>query len=424
MAVCLWVTSMSMQAASAISTLAESLSPHAHERSPMDLALSEEQKMIVEMVRQFVREEIVPLEEHLDPDADELPPEDYDRLVAQTKAMGLYGLDTPPEFGGPDIDLVTRCLIAIECSQHRAGLYAPCYNVFGGARRRSSSRPRSPKSQVSLSHAAGRKESLFGLSEPSGGSDPARAIQTRAVRDGDEWVLNGTKLWISGADRADYGLIFARTGPDKGRAGVTCFIVETAWPGFQVRRIVHTLRSAKYATEIHLEDLRVPHENILGTSGVALPSPTLGWRASASPMLRNVSGSPSRRTRWRWRMPKSARPSARRWRHARAFSGCSSTTRSIFAPPACSSWMRRPRPSAANRSAPNRPWRNWSAEASGRVVDRSMQIHGGLGVAKDLPLERWYREIRIRRIGEGPSEVQAHYCPRHPRRWPALSARV
>ena len=100
----------------------------------MDLALSEEQKMIVEMVRQFVREEIVPLEEHLDPDADELPAEDYNRLVAQTKAMGLYGLDTPPEFGGPDIDLVTRCLIAMECSQHRAGLYAPCYNVFGGAR--------------------------------------------------------------------------------------------------------------------------------------------------------------------------------------------------------------------------------------------------------------------------------------------------
>ena len=92
----------------------------------MDLALSEEQHMIVEMVRQFVRDEIVPLEDQLDPDAEELPPEDYHRLVEKTKAMGLYGLDTPPEFGGPDIDLVTRSLIAIECSQHRAGLYAPC----------------------------------------------------------------------------------------------------------------------------------------------------------------------------------------------------------------------------------------------------------------------------------------------------------
>ncbi|WP_143308805.1 acyl-CoA dehydrogenase family protein, partial [Candidatus Entotheonella palauensis] len=85
----------------------------------MDLALSEEQKMIVAMVRQFVREEIVPLEDRLDPDADELPQDDYDRLVRKVKDLGLYGLDTPPEYGGPDIDLITRCLIAIECSQHR-----------------------------------------------------------------------------------------------------------------------------------------------------------------------------------------------------------------------------------------------------------------------------------------------------------------
>ena len=79
-------------------------------------------------------------------------------------------------------------------------------------------------------------------------------------------VLNGKKLWISGADKADYGLVFARTG-GAGRSGVTAFIVETDWPGFKVARIVHTLRSAKYATEIHIEDLRVPHENILGEEG-------------------------------------------------------------------------------------------------------------------------------------------------------------
>ena len=96
----------------------------------MDLALSEEQQLIVNMVRQFVREEIVPLEEHLAPDADELPEDDYNRLVEQVKPMGLYGLDTPPEYGGPDIDLVTRCLIAIECSQHRAGLKELIVDIF------------------------------------------------------------------------------------------------------------------------------------------------------------------------------------------------------------------------------------------------------------------------------------------------------
>ena len=233
----------------------------------MDMALSEEQHMIVDMVRRFVREEIVPLEDNLDPDADEVSPEELAKLVEKTKAMGLYGLDTPPEYGGPDIDLVTRCVIAIECSQHRAGLYAPCYYAFGGARQAQLFEATdAPKEKYLYPMLSGEKKAFFGLTEPSGGSDPGRAIQTRAVRDGDDWILNGTKLWISGADRADYGLVFARTG-GPGRGGVTAFIVETEWEGFYVRRIVHTLRSAKYATEIQFEDLRVPHENILGEEG-------------------------------------------------------------------------------------------------------------------------------------------------------------
>ncbi len=100
----------------------------------MDLALTDEQRIIVDMVRRFVREEIWPLEEDLDPDADEVSPETLAKLSEKIKEMGLYGLDTPPEYGGPEIDLMTRSLIAIECSQHRAGLYAPCYYAFGGAR--------------------------------------------------------------------------------------------------------------------------------------------------------------------------------------------------------------------------------------------------------------------------------------------------
>ena len=226
-------------------------------------------------------------------------------------------------------------------------------------------------------------------------------------------MLNGTKLWISGADRADYGLIFARTGPDKGRAGVTCFIVETAWPGFQVRRIVHTLRSAKYATEIHLEDLRVPHENILGTVG--------GGFAIANARLA------------RQRIPYAAECLGVAIK-AHEMAVAYAKIRETFGAPLASrqgiQWMlvdneidiRTARLlilDAAAKAERGEPFRTESAmaklvaaEASGRVVDRSMQIHGGLGVAKDLPLERWYREIRIRRIGEGPSEVQKHIIAR------------
>ncbi len=98
----------------------------------MDLSLTEEQQLIVNMIRRFVREEVAPLEDSLDPDEDTLPPELFGRLVKKTKEMGLYGLGIPPEYGGPDIDIMTRTLIAIEYSQHRAGLYAPCYGAFGG----------------------------------------------------------------------------------------------------------------------------------------------------------------------------------------------------------------------------------------------------------------------------------------------------
>jgi alkylation response protein AidB-like acyl-CoA dehydrogenase len=379
----------------------------------MDLALTEEQQLIVDMVRRFVREEIVPLEAKLDPDADELPEEDFDRLVAMVKDMGLYGLDTPPEWGGPDINLVTRCLIAIECGQHRAGLYAPCYYVFGGARQAQLfEATEAQKDKYLLPMLRGERKVFFGLSEPSGGSDPARAIQTRAVRDGDDWVLNGTKLWISGADRADYGLLFARTG-GPGRGGVTAFIVETEWEGFNVRRAVHTLRSAKYATEIELKDLRVPHENILGAEGggfaiandrlmrqrIPYAAECIGIAIKANEMaveyskVRETFGAPlSERQGIQWMLVENEIDiRAMKWltfdAACKADRGDPFRMESAIAKLQCS-------------------------ELGGKVVDRSMQIHGGLGVAKDLPLERWYREIRIRRIGEGPSEVQKHVIAR------------
>ena len=144
----------------------------------MDLNLTEEQDMIIGMVRRFVREEILPLELDLDPDADELNPDDHERLVKMTRDMGLYGLGIPPEYGGPDVDLVTRTLLAIEMSQHRAGLYAPCYGTFGGAGlAQLFEATDDQKERYLYPTLRGEKRGFFGLSEPSGGSDPARAIR-------------------------------------------------------------------------------------------------------------------------------------------------------------------------------------------------------------------------------------------------------
>ncbi len=380
----------------------------------MQLTPTAEQELIVAMVRRFVREEIVPLELGLDADADELAAADRARLTAKVKEMGLYGLDIPPQFGGPEIDLVTRTLIAIEMSQHRAGLYAPCYGVFGGAGLAQLFEANDDqKARYLEPMLRGEKRGFFGLTEPSGGSDPARAIRTRAVRDGDDWIINGSKMFISGADRAHFGLVFARTDPDTGRGGVTCFIVDTDTPGFHVRRVVHTLRAARYATELSFEDMRVPNANILGkvNGGFAIANDRLSRQRI--PYAAGCIG-----------VAILAHEMAVEYAGQRETFGAPLSSRQAI------QWMlvdneidienaRWLTLVAADRAERGEDFRKQAAmaklvatEGGGRVVDRCMQIFGGYGVTKDFPFERWYREMRIRRIGEGPSEVQRHIIAR------------
>jgi len=374
----------------------------------MDLELSDEQKMIVATVRRFVRDEILPLEAKLDPDASDLPEEDFERLSAKVKAMGFWGIDIPEEYGGPGIDLVTRTLMAVEMAQHRAGLYAPCYGVFGGAGLAQLYEANEDQKQRYLYPTLrGEKHGFFGLTEPSGGSDPARAIETRAVRDGDDWVLNGAKIFISNADKADYGIVFARTDAAAGRGGVTCFIVDTDMPGFHVRRVVHTLRSAYYATELQFEDLRVPEGNVLGqvNKGFAIANDRLSRQRI--PYAAGCIG-----------VAVKAQEMAIEYSKLRETFGAPLATRQSIQwmivdneiDIRTSIWLTL---AAADKAERGEPFRTEAAmcklvasEAGGRVVDRAMQIHGGYGMTKDLPLERWYREMRIRRVGEGPSEVQ------------------
>ncbi len=374
----------------------------------MNFEPTDEQKLVVDLVRRFVQEEIVPLESDLDPDASELPLDQYDRLVKQTREMGLFGIDIPTEYGGPEIDLVTRTLLAIEMAQHRAGLYAPCYGVFGGAGlAQLYEASEDQKQRYLFPTLRGEKRGFFALTEPSGGSDPARAIRTTAVKDGDDWILNGEKTFISGADTADYGITFARTDASLGRGGITCFIIDTDMPGFKVRRVIHTLRSSHYATELEFENLRVPSRNILGelNQGFAIANDRLsrnripyaagclGVAIRAQEMAvdyaltRETFGEPlAHRQAIQWMLV----DNELEIRQAR--------------------WLTLEAAAAADRGAAFRTEAAMAklvaSEVGSRVVDRAMQIHGGYGVTKDLPLERWYREMRIRRIGEGASEIQ------------------
>ena len=373
----------------------------------MELKLSETQSRIVMNVRRFVREEIVPLERELDPDAYELPPREAQRLTEMVKAMGLYKMGVPEEYGGPEVDIMTRTLVAEEMSQHRAGLYAPCYGVFGGnPPEQLYAADEQQKQRYLWPVIRGEKSAFFGLTEPSGGSDPARAIQTKGVRDGDDWIINGSKMFNSGADTADFGLVFVRTNPQAGRQGITCFLVDTDTPGFIVKRLVHVLR-AHYTTELAFDDMRVSHTNILGEEGK-------GFAIANEQLSTN-------------RIPYAAAGigvAVAAQRMAIDYAKGRQTFGDFLANRQAIQWMivdneldirtsRWLTLDAASKAYNNQPFRFEAAaakvfatEAAGRVVDRSIQIHGGVGVTKDLPLERWYRELCIRRIGEGPSEVQ------------------
>lgn len=374
----------------------------------MDLQPTEEQQLLMDVVARFVREEIEPLEHTLDPDASDLEPADRARLIEMTKEMGLYGMDIPEEFGGPGIDIITRTLLAIEMAKHRAGLYAPCYGTFGGAGlAQLYEATEDQKERFLFPTLRGEKKTFFGLTEPSGGSDPARAIQTRAVKDGDDWVINGTKIFISGADKAQYGIVFARTDPDKGRDGVTCFIVETDTPGFHVRRIVHTLRTSSYPTELQFEDMRIPSKNILGevNGGFRIANDRLSRQRI--PYAAGCIG-----------VAMKAQELAIEYSKIReTFGGKLATRQSVQnmiidnqVDIESAYWITL---YAAHKAHNNEPFRKEAAmaklvatEAGWRVIDRALQIHGGYGVTKDFPFERWMREMRIRRIGEGPNEVQ------------------
>jgi acyl-CoA dehydrogenase len=227
--------------------------------------LSDEHVALRDLVRSFVQQEVIPAENaHAAPDDVHLPDDILDELQTKARQAGLWCVGSPAHHGGGGFSLFERVLIAEEASQCRLGIDLPAAGAFGS----------DPPSVIfqgtgdqierygAPSVSNGRK-TFIAISEPSGGSDPARSIQTTARRTSDGWLLNGTKTWISGADEADWGIVFARTG--EGRNGISSFIVETSTPGL-VATPIPVIRPW-WPCELSLTDVLVPEENLLGEEG-------------------------------------------------------------------------------------------------------------------------------------------------------------
>ncbi|HEX2173198.1 MAG TPA: acyl-CoA dehydrogenase family protein [Dehalococcoidia bacterium] len=368
----------------------------------MDFTISEEHRLLAQPVRRFVQEELIPLERS----GHELPADLQQSLRRRTWDLGLFMMHVPQEYGGGGVDTVGMCLVLEETAQTAVeadyifGIDQPVNLLFYGND--------AQKAKYLDPVVRGEKYFGFALSEPNAGSD-AQAIQTTAVRDGDNWILNGSKLWISRMWVADFAVVFAVTDKLKrARGGITAFIVEKGTPGFEVLRLVPVMEepSSRGPTELSLKDVVVPAENVLGEEGFGFRIAQARLGAQRAYIAARCIGAA---------------------RRALDLAVSYSKQRITFGEPLASrqgiQWMLADAAleiHAAHLMTLECAWR-WdqglpmraetsfaklfASEMVCRVIDMSMQIHGGLGYSKELPLERLYRRMRLYRIGEGASEI-------------------
>lgn len=375
--------------------------------------LPEELALLRQTVSQFMRNDVRPVEDREPHDSYELPAADLAALQAKAKALGLWCLASPQAYGGGGLGLLAQVLVAEEAAKCKMGAYVPACGAFGI----------DPPSVIWLGNAdqikrygeAGIQKGtkcFVAISEASGGADPARSIKTQAVRVGDRYVINGTKTWITAAAKADWGLVFARTGEGGDRGGISCFIVDRNMPGISVREIPVIRSYAPY--EVHFENVEVPAANRLGNEGEGF-AVCQKWLVHARvPYAAGVIG-----------IAQEALRMAIAWaRERKSFKSALADKQAVQWMIADSEMELR----SARLLTYQAAWRAdlghdikieasiakvMATETAGRVIDRCVQIFGALGVAKELPIERWYRELRIKRIGEGPSEVQRMVVARH-----------
>ena len=375
--------------------------------------LPEDLRLIRDTAKRFMETEVKTAEDTVEHDAYELPQALLAPLQKKARDIGLWCVRSPEEFGGAGLSLLGQAVVAEEAARCRMGAYIPSCGAFGA------DPPNAiflgTKHQIekyAVPSVADGKKVFMAISEASGGADPARAIRTRAEKKGDRYVLNGSKMWITGAGDADWGLVFARTGEQGARGGITCFIVDGRPKGMTANPIPVIRSYSPY--ELHFDNVEIPEENRLGEEGQGFQFCEKWLTEGRVPYAAGTIG-----------IAQAALEMAINWSRQRE------TFRSKLADKQAIQWMiadSEMELQAARLMTYKAAWEGdlgrdlkiassiakvMATETAGRVVDRCVQIFGALGVSQELPLERWYRELRIKRIGEGPSEVYRMVLARH-----------
>ena len=371
------------------------------------MQLPEELILLRDQIRRFMREQVKPIEDKLRHDALGCSHEDRVKLRSVAESMGLTRLSVPEEYGGNPVSALARVVIAEESAKCRLGAYSPALGAFGGGPPNilwNGTQEQIEKYAVPCVHGA--KRAFVAITEPTGGSDPRNNITTRASLQNGNWVLNGRKMWITGAAGADFGVLFARTedGSAEAPPEITAFIVEPGFPGISFNEIKVIRALSPY--EIVLDNCIVPEENVLGRVGQGF-SVAQDWLVDARiPYAAGCIG-----------IAQEALDMACGWvKHRPVRGGMLADKQAIQWFVADSEVELRAARSLVYEAAimvdsgqsakvDASICKLYGTETAFRVVDRAMQMFGGMGMAQVMPLERWFRELRVKRIGEGPSEV-------------------
>ena len=374
----------------------------------MNFELSDEHRMLKELVARFVADELVPLEPMVLAAESSgvgtyLPEDVRARLNARAKELGLYGLDAPEEFGGMDLPAVALVGVEEELGKSVAQYILPP----DSPNLRMLQQPVDERQREAYlaPYASGEKTSAMGISEPGAGSDPAAMI-TRAVRDGDDWVINGRKIWISNAADADFTILMAVTEPGKGaRGGISAFLIDKGTPGFNVLRTIPML-AGNFTYEIALEDCRVEGWKLLGKEGYGFaPMQTrlstrrcqiaawsIGMAQRALDMV--IEYAPQRKT---FGTPLSERQAIQFW-VAEAATKIHAARLMTYD---CA-WKIDQGVDVRNEISMIK-W--YASEIAYETVDRVMQTFGAMGMTKEMPLQLMHQKLRNARIYDGATEI-------------------
>lgn len=375
-----------------------------------DFAMTDEQRSIVEVTRGFVERELYPHEDEVERSG-VLRPELAAEIRSKALAAGLYAANMPEEVGGAGLDTVTLVLFEKELGKasyalHYTGAARPSNILLAGTPEQ--------RERYLLPCVRGERIECLAMTEPEAGSD-VRAIRTRAVREGDGWRIRGTKHFISHADESDFVILLARTGTDdEGRGTMSIFLVDLDTPGVHLHAGYRNVSHRGYTNSIlDFDDVHVPGDALLGEEGegFALAGTWLG--ATRLQVAATCLGRAERALELSIAHAASrvqfGQPIGRFQGVGFKLADMATELRAAELLTLHTAW-KIDQGTAADADIAMAKLK--ATEMLAMVADEAIQIHGGMGLMDELPLERIWRDARIERIWDGTSEIQRHIISR------------